>query len=65
MIDEPLLVRLILEENCKEHMRNIYSSITGKELYPVAINCLDEDYVDDDIGPYYVFGGKSGYKMIR
>ena len=64
-MDEPLLVRLILEENCKEHMRNCYSSITGKELYPVAVNRLDEDYVDDEIGPYYRFGGKSRYKMIR
>ena len=64
-MDEPLLVRLILEDCNKEHMRNLYSSITGKELYPVAVNRLDEDYFDEEIGPYYVFGGKSWYKMIR
>lgn len=39
--DEPIICQLIFND-FSEHSSNYYSSIWGKELYPVAFNPLDE-----------------------
>ena len=60
MDDEPLIVQIILGD-ISEHQRNTYSSIWGKELYPVAFNPLDDD--EDNVR--YDFSSRSRYPMIR
>ena len=47
----------LLKENT-EHMRSIYSSIYGKEIYPVAVFDFKEK-------GYYDFTSKSKYNMVR
>ena len=47
----------LLKED-SEHMRLLYSSVYGKEIYPVAIN-------DFDCKSKYEFDSKARYGMIR
>ena len=47
----------LLKED-SEHMRLLYSSVYGKEIYPVAIN-------DFDCKARYEFDSKARYGMIR
>ena len=54
-----ILVSILLDDDISEHMRNLYSTITGNELYPVAFNPLEEDT------EWYVFRSKARYPMIR
>lgn len=47
----------LLKED-SEHMRLLYSSVYGKEIYPVTIN-------DFDCKAKYEFDSKARYEMIR
>ena len=58
MEEKPIIIS-ILREDISEHMRNVYSTIEGKELYPVALNPLEEDT------EWYCFGSRARYNMIR
>jgi hypothetical protein len=61
IVMEPLLVRLVKQKGLKEHQRGTYSSIYGKELYPVSFNPLD-----DDKNAWYIFRKyKNRYVMRR
>lgn len=60
IIEEPFIVRELEKYHYQsEHIKDIYSSIWGKEIYPVAIHKLS----DKDCK--YNFESKAWYFMVR
>lgn len=65
-IEEPFIIRELKKYHHQSgHIKDIYSSIWGKEIYPVAINELSEDFYDSNKDCKYNFKSKAWYFMVR